>query len=308
MKEILSIIVPVYNAENYLKECIDSILGQKYSNIELILVNDGSKDSSLSICNEYKKNDFRVKVIDKQNEGVSIARNVGIEAAKGKYIGFVDSDDLVMNDTFFILIEKLKKYPEVKFVSFMPEMVYPNGEKKYPVKQEAEEVVYDSMEYRKHLYLETTNVACWSKLFRADFIKKYRFPKYKVNEDFYLLYSMTKQDIQVLSINNVLYKYMIRNGSLSSIHSSRKDAVENAMECMNFEEKNSGLIDEACSLFFIQCDYYFDKLKKENIKNNNIEFIILIKSNLRKRLLKIWNNPYLYGKQKIRLIKNCFFY
>ena len=91
----ISVIVPVYNVEQYVGECIESILSQSFYDIELILINDGSKDNSGSMCDEYAKKDNRIKVIHKKNEGVSIARNIGIKNASGKYIAFVDSDDLV---------------------------------------------------------------------------------------------------------------------------------------------------------------------------------------------------------------------
>ncbi len=93
MTDKISIIVPVYNVEKYLKECIESILSQTYKNIEIILIDDGSTDNSGKICDEYLKKDSRVKVIHKENGGLSDARNTGIEIASGKYIGFVDSDD-----------------------------------------------------------------------------------------------------------------------------------------------------------------------------------------------------------------------
>lgn len=93
--DVISIVVPIYNMEKYLERCLNSIMQQIYTNIEIILVNDGSNDNSLLICKEYQKKDARIKIIDKQNEGVSVARNIGIESATGKYIGFVDPDDWI---------------------------------------------------------------------------------------------------------------------------------------------------------------------------------------------------------------------
>jgi glycosyltransferase involved in cell wall biosynthesis len=111
MKEpIISIIVPVYNTEKYLHKCLDSILCQSFYDFELILIDDGSKDSSGSICAKYAKIDERIKVVHKENEGVSQARNLGIEMAKGKYIAFVDSDDFIEPDMFNLLYMIIKDY------------------------------------------------------------------------------------------------------------------------------------------------------------------------------------------------------
>lgn len=104
--ELISIIVPVYNKEKYIKKCIESIIGQTYSNIEIILVNDGSTDSSLKILNEYQKQDSRINVIDKKNGGVSSARNAGIKKASGEKLLFVDADDYIADD----YVENLIKY------------------------------------------------------------------------------------------------------------------------------------------------------------------------------------------------------
>lgn len=108
MKKI-SIIVPIYNAENHLEKCIKSILTQTVEDLELILVDDGSKDNSLSICKAYANKDSRIKVIHQKNAGVSAARNHGIEVAEGDFIGFVDSDDWIDAHMYEILLEEAKK-------------------------------------------------------------------------------------------------------------------------------------------------------------------------------------------------------
>ena len=95
MKDLISVIVPVYNVKNYLEKCLDSIINQTYKNLEIILINDGSTDESLDICYMYEKKDKRIKVYNQENHGLSYTRNRGIELARGKYIGFVDSDDVI---------------------------------------------------------------------------------------------------------------------------------------------------------------------------------------------------------------------
>ena len=100
MEPLISVIVPVYKVELYLRQCVDSLLAQTYSNLEIILVDDGSPDGCPAICDEYARKDSRVRVIHKPNGGLSDARNVGLDAARGEYIGFIDSDDWVMPDMY----------------------------------------------------------------------------------------------------------------------------------------------------------------------------------------------------------------
>ena len=106
---IISIIVPVYNAEKYLSRCIDSILRQTFADFELILVNDGSSDKSKEICEKYLESDPRIKLINQENSGVSAARNTGLDNASGEYIGFVDSDDFIEKNMYEELYNILKK-------------------------------------------------------------------------------------------------------------------------------------------------------------------------------------------------------
>lgn len=107
MKEI-SIIIPVYNAEKYIDKCIESLINQKFKNLEIIIVNDGSTDKSLEICRKYERIDSRIIVINKDNGGVSSARNIGLEVASGEYIGFVDPDDWVEEDMYYNMYNTLK--------------------------------------------------------------------------------------------------------------------------------------------------------------------------------------------------------
>ena len=111
-KLILSVIIPVYNVEKYLRKCVDSVLAQDIADMEVILIDDGSPDNCGAICDEYAEKDARVKVIHKENEGVATARNVGLDIARGKYITFVDSDDYLLPNTFIPNLDYIKKHPE----------------------------------------------------------------------------------------------------------------------------------------------------------------------------------------------------
>lgn len=129
-KPLISIIVPVYNAAQYLEQCMDSILKQTYSNLEMICINDGSCDNSITILNQYKNIDSRIVIIDKQNEGVSAARNIGLKEAKGDYLLFVDADDWIEPDTCEKAITSMNKYEaDVVMWSYISEYGVSNSAK-----------------------------------------------------------------------------------------------------------------------------------------------------------------------------------
>lgn len=113
MNLLLSIIVPVYNVEKYLERCLDSILVQPFRNFELILVNDGSTDNSLSICKRYEATNNRIVIVDKPNGGLSSARNAGLKVAKGNYVSFIDSDDFISSDFYEANMEFLEQNPDI---------------------------------------------------------------------------------------------------------------------------------------------------------------------------------------------------
>lgn len=136
--EIVTIIVPVYNVDKYLKRCIDSILCQTFCDWKLLLIDDGSTDKSASICDEYVKLDTRIKVVHKKNEGVSTARNLGIKLAKGKYITFIDSDDWIEKDFLEIIVsEKEKMNVPILVTGFVVEY---NNKKKYIFKKDKRKI------------------------------------------------------------------------------------------------------------------------------------------------------------------------
>lgn len=153
----VSIIIPVYNAAPYLNKCIETALHQTYSNIEVILINDGSKDNSLEICKEYAAADSRIKVIDIPNGGVSNARNLGIENATGDYLMFVDADDWLAEDA----IEKCSKYMSTyDIIRFSALAVYPHRTRKYKLGKSS-----SLKKIMGKIISRTTIVACWGGLF-----------------------------------------------------------------------------------------------------------------------------------------------
>ena len=182
MKKV-SFVVPVYNVEKYLEKCIQSILNQSYSNLELILVNDGSPDDSQRIIEKYKKIDKRIISIKKKNEGVSAARNDGIEIATGDYILFVDSDDYIEKNYAEYLIELIENNDSDMALSYN----YFDDCGFLPKEDEIVKII-NSKEASIELYLGKTGVAVWNKIYKKSLLDKYRI---RFNEKFWFAEGMT---------------------------------------------------------------------------------------------------------------------
>ena len=203
----ISVIVPVYNVEQYVGECIESILNQSFYDIELILINDGSKDNSGFICDEYAKKDNRIKVIHKKNEGVSIARNIGIKNASGKYIAFVDSDDLVDKEIYTTMLQAIEESGS-DLVMCRYEKVYSNRNNELAI-EPLREGLYDKEQIFNNLILDMIGNDTCRCLYKKDIIDKYKieFPVIKIAEDmlFHLYYLMSCKKVYV--VNKALYYY-----------------------------------------------------------------------------------------------------
>ena len=177
----VSVIVPVYNMEKYLSRCVDSILAQTYKNLEVILVDDGSKDSSPAICDQYSERDSRVKVVHKENGGLSSARNAGLDVATGDYIGFVDSDDYISPEMYSVLCQCLEN-SDCEIANLMYVRADENGRttpSKVPHNTDKE---IEAEQFAKELMLHTGDVSVCTKLFCAGLFQNIRFPEGKLNE------------------------------------------------------------------------------------------------------------------------------
>ena len=231
-KPLISIIVPVYNLEKYISDCIDSILLQTYSNIELILVDDGSSDSSPLIIDGYAKKDQRVKVIHKENGGVSSARNVGIEAANGDYIGFIDGDDTIDVDMYEKLITNaLENNADISHVTH--DRIYSDG-KTTQITVGCGKIVQNRGEALAALLDGVIDPTDCTKIYRSSIAKKHRFdPHIAINED--LLFNFLCFNDCEVSVyeDECKYHYYIRSTS-----SSRKRFKEkNLQDQIDVKEK-----------------------------------------------------------------------
>ena len=234
MKPLISIIVPVYNVEAYLAKCVDSILAQTYTNLEIILVNDGSSDGCGRICDEYAKQDKRIKVIHKQNGGLSDARNVAIDVATGEFITFIDSDDYVTDDYIMTLYSLIEKY-ECK-VSIALYNTFVEGSKPKVVNRVYREDCQTNIKAIEEMfYQEKYDTASWAKLYHSSlFATGIRYPKGIVYEDLATTYLLIFQSDKVAFCNRRIYNYLLRRDSIegSSFSSKKMDSALKVCELM----------------------------------------------------------------------------
>lgn len=222
---VLSIIVPVYNVEQYLPRCIDSILGQTFQDFELILVDDGSPDRCGLICDEYAKKDSRIIVIHQENKGVCYARNIGIDYSRGKYLTFIDSDDKITRDTLELNIRILENDNQIDFIQIPIKTInkstrYWDG--KYCKKLDRSETLF--------YWYDNTNISysIWSKIFRKSIFYKLRFPKtFLFAEDLFLIPDILEKINTVYLSKYGCYEHFCHAESITSFCPPQKTTKKN---------------------------------------------------------------------------------
>ena len=220
--ELISVVVPVYKVEKYLEKCVKSILKQTYTNLEIILVDDGSPDKCGQLCDELAKIDDRIKVFHKENGGLSDARNYGVERANGEYIGFVDSDDYIHESMYGELYKAIKK-SGTSIAECGVTRVYKNTLRPH---YEGEDyfLVLDREGYLKE-YLENKRLygSAWCKLIHKDLAKKIKFSTGKIYEDAFYTLELLKTVDRYTLISGNYYYYYIRENSITTRPFSSKD-------------------------------------------------------------------------------------
>ena len=281
--DTISIVVPIYNVENYLEECIDSLISQTYSNLEILLIDDGSTDNSGKIADDYMKKDERIKVFHKKNGGLSDARNYGIIRAKGKYICFVDSDDYVSEDYVEFMMNNLIQN-ETKISACGYCYVFENKEIK-----EIKEINYKEI---KNKYLDDDaqiysnvigyfNISFCNKLFDITLFDNILFPVGKKSEDWFIMYKILEKAGALYYDSTIKYYYRQRKGSISKDVMANTDCIEAASEVYHYFENNDRVKKYAAqSLVFAIIGIYNFYLCKDNNKEKRKEY--------RKEVLKIY--------------------
>ena len=206
---LISVIVPVYNVQDYLKNCIESILHQSYTNIELILINDGSQDNSPKICDEFKENDRRAIVVHKENGGQSSARNVGLKTATGNFVCFVDSDDWINSNNFFeiivsVFLKNNVDIVEYDFSSFDSKTNVPAN----LIKAKTENKLYrENREETLGRIIKKGLFAVWPRVYKKDILSNLTFNENKVAEDVYYTLSIFQNQVDSIYIKQPFYNY-----------------------------------------------------------------------------------------------------
>ena len=264
----VSIVVPVYEVEKYIRKCIESIQAQTFSDFELILVDDGSKDASGRICDEYAKKDKRIRVIHKENGGLSDARNTGIKLANSDYLMFVDSDDYIDKNMLECLYKNIiESNSDIAVCNFMY-LYEEDKEKNFSTTIKKE--ILDAKEIYQHRKNEKNYgvwTVAWNKLYKAELFEKIRFRTGKFHEDEFLANEIYKLNIKISTIPEVLYYYRQRENSIMSQNNFNKnlDLIEAYQERIQDYIKENSEFEEAYRVLIYSLEY----LAKCEIKNMN---------------------------------------
>ncbi len=225
MEPLISVIIPIYKVEDFLDECISSVISQTYKHLEIILVDDGSPDGCPEMCDKWAEKDRRIKVIHKANGGLSDARNAGLEIATGEYIAFVDSDDWIQSQMYekMLLVMQLES---ADICACNIQSCYPDYEEEWGCK---EYIIGNSEQILDMLYSDTKYpVSTWNKLYKRECWENLRFPKGKICEDAFTTFRLVHSAKRIVQIPEAFYCYRIRPQSImtSAFSTKRMDEEE----------------------------------------------------------------------------------
>ena len=305
----ISIIVPVYKVEQYLSRCIDSILNQTFQDFELILVDDGSPDNCGEICDIYALKDNRIKVIHKENGGLSDARNVGLEIAAGEYISFVDSDDVVHPQMYTRLYDLIQRtgaeIAQCEYVRFDKEIEFQS------LSEGAEEIICTNVE-AIDLLIESNKLVppVWNKLYKKELFSNIRFPKGKIHEDEYTTYKLFYAANKIAYIDLPMYYYFINNsGIMRNLNIEHKFHWIEAIEERNLFFQSCGLESlyqkSSEKLFFHLLKTRYIILRNKRVDNRE-DYLSSINEKIADMNKNIKDNPYLsLINKRIINLANC---
>ena len=309
MKEKISVIVPIYNSEKYLNGCLDSILNSTYKNLEILLINDGSTDSSLDICKEYEKSDSRIRIISQENRGLSAARNTGIDNASSNYYVFIDSDDEIMPTMIEELYDLLiKKNADIAMCNFY----YHRLSEQVKIRRTKTFSGNSKFQLLEQNYLLITTVQ-WNKIFRKEIFDDLRYPEGLYHEDEYIIHHELDKAKKIAFTNRKLYHYFNRESSITN----RKDLKRNYDVVLAYVDKINFFRKKEMyhySMIFMRYLAYQQQLANRNgdAPNSDIYLpkinalfkqMLTIHTYLKKMGLEVDKKPTYFEKKKSKFIQ-----
>ena len=312
MNDLISVIIPIYNIKDCLPRCVESVCKQTYTNLEILLVDDGSTDGTGELCESLAKEDFRIQVFHKPNGGSSSARNLGLMHAKGDFVGFVDSDDWIdeeMYETLYKMITstgmkmaQAGRQEEAEDGTILAPICIP------PMQDE----VIDSETFFRELLLHRGDCSFCTKLCKRELFEEKKFPEGVLNEDFYLMIHLLGGIQGIASSHKQMYHVYYRIGSNTRKKSKEEfprvfaDCVDNAEVAMELvQKKNPDLIPVALRFGIFQRLEYLLHIPIKQMQNNNSEYQAVI-AFIRKNFFKGMGNQHLSLKNKCYLFLFAF--
>lgn len=304
MSGLISIIVPVYNSSNFLRRCVSCIFNQTYKNWELILIDDGSTDGSAVICDEYTKEDERVKVIHQQNLGASFARKRGIDVAKGEYLTFLDSDDIVEEDYLERLYNAMKQYGTK--IAACDQIKHQEGTDLI-VDKSGEVMLLDNQAIHNRFF----KYQFWGfggKIYHRSVFDDIFFPQYTINEDYVVMAQLFDRYKQMAYVPMGLYHYMTHGESLSHQKLSKRmfDEYYNKLWVRDFyKDINPLYLKQAEALLTETCIKLIRTVKQEDVKGEYNEVGTEMQHYIKSHIISILFNSHLKNGLKLQALKYC---
>ena len=269
IKANISVIIPVYNVEKYLSECLDSVVNQTYKNLQIILVDDGSTDFSGKICDVYAEKDNRITVVHQKNAGAGAAKNTGLDLVKGEYFSIIDSDDYIELDMYEKMVNSLEKY-NVDIVQCLFRNVFVNDsfDRKYKIKSNYPKVLTSKRFLKEYLY-DWKYAIFANKVFKSSLLKDIRFPVGRKIDDEFFTYKLVCNAKKVVNIDNILYNYRMRKTSVMNENNSDRliyDRIDCFIERYNYVSDIYPSLKKKYNLKLYDDLLYFKDSAKDNGK------------------------------------------
>ncbi len=298
-KPLISIIIPMYNVQDYIEKCLKSVIEQTYTNIEVLIIDDGSKDNSYNLAKQFLQNDNRIKIIQQENGGLSDARNTGIIKAKGDYLFFLDSDDYIPPYCIEYLYDLISSNKTK--ISIGAHTILKNKKSIYKGIGKNQIKVYSQKEILKEiLYDVNVDLSAWAKLYKKELFKNIKYPKGLCFEDTATTYKLLYLCDKVSVGGNSVYFYNIRQNSITtkSDFSKKIQLIENTKEmCSSILEKYPDLEDYTNKRivwsYFSTLNQYLKSNNKKQFKTDKNEIVKYLKSKKNEILKKE-----IYGKKE----------